>query len=93
MPTPTSDKIATDKVPYNQELNSILADYNSTNQPTSPIEYQLFKAIALAFLKENNEELKTVLDNKEAKDELFDFCNYVTKSKNPNIQQIVNHLE
>jgi hypothetical protein len=93
MPTPTPDKVATDKSPYNQELNSILADYNSTNQTAPPIEYQLFKAIALAFLKENNEELKTVLDNKEARDELFDFCNYVTKSKNPNIQQIVNHLE
>ena len=90
MPTPTSDKIATDKVPYNQELNSILADYNSTNQPTSPIEYQLFKAIALAFLKENNEEIHTLIENNETRDELFDFCCYVMKSQMPNIRDVVS---
>ena len=74
---------------YNKDLLRVMESYQTKH---STITYPLFKAITIAFLKENNEEVKTITENLETRDELFDFCQYVVDSKNPNIQQIVNHM-
>ena len=83
----TSSKSSTST---NQDLDTLLSKYHTKYQDGRRITYPLFNAIALAFLKENNEENHTLMENDETRDELFDFCGYVMKSQMPNIRDVVS---
>ena len=83
----TSSKSSTST---NPDLDTLLNKYHTTHRNGIRITYPLFNAIALAFLKENNEEVHTLIENEETRDELFDFCGYVMKSQMPNIKDVVS---
>ena len=57
----------------NPDLETILAYYNKNCKSPKSLRYPLFQAVTLAFLKENNEEIKTIIENTETRDELFHF--------------------
>ncbi len=76
----------------NHDLETILLFYKKYNKSSTSLQYPLFQAITLAFLKENNEEIKTIMENTETRDELLEFCKYVLNSQQPNILNIRSNL-
>ena len=74
----------------NSDLEKILACFNENQNTSKSLRYPLFQAVTLAFLKENNEEIKTIIENTETRDELFLFCKYVLNSKQPDILNVIS---
>ena len=71
----------------NKFLELVLENYNKSTG--NNLNYPLFNIIVIAFLKENNEDIDTIKNNKEFHDELFLFVNHILKENDMEIQPII----
>ena len=71
----------------NKILESVLENYNKVSN--NNIHYSLFNIIVIAFLKENNEDVDTIQNNKEFHDELLSFVNYILEKNDIGLQDII----
>lgn len=71
----------------NKILESVLENYNKVSN--NNIHYSLFNIIVIAFLKENNEDVDTIQNNKEFHDELLLFVNYILEENDIGLQDII----
>ena len=69
----------------NKLLQKILTDLNLD------ISYDFLYLVCFAFLKENNETLKTLQLNQEFKLEFKNYIKQLLNDTNPNIRQIINN--
>ena len=67
----------------NKSLKKLLTDLELS------ISYDFLYLICLAFLKENNETLKTLQLNNEFKIELHNYIKFLLKDNNPQICNII----
>jgi len=71
----------------NKILESVLENYNKVSN--NNIHYSLFNIIVIAFLKENNEDVDTIQNNKEFHDELLLFVNHILEENDIGLQDII----
>jgi hypothetical protein len=65
----------------NRHLTGLIELYNTGgSQLRERVPYDLFKLVSIAYLKENNEVVGTLVTNEEFRDELFNFVEDIYKS-------------
>lgn len=82
--------ITTSMSSRNKFLESLLYDYQYNKK--TPLDYDLFQIMSIAFLKENNETLTTLKVNNEFRQELFFFVNELLEETKPNISNLINQF-
>ena len=73
----------------NPNLKPIYKSFTEAN-PSIQIKPELFQISAIAYLKENNESMELLIENKEAQEEFKQFMKHVLLTKNVDIQNLLS---